>query len=188
MSLKQIKCRVHPHHSGPKNTRGPHDVKIGVSRLPEMLHDWDGKKYPPRFHIEQPDSDTNLTLLTIVFAKPSAELPGSCRGLKLHNGSLWRIGKLACPASRRNPEQRETVEVWDRMKPSHITVNVKGRYIRNLEHPMPVGGWEGTVEDGPGWVIFRLQACTHKVTGIEKTKTILQPGDPDFEQTIRDQG
>jgi len=177
--MKSVKCRVHPHD--PKNAVGSHDVKIGVSRLPDQLRDWDGKKFPPRICLEQTEEDTNFTMLHVLFTRPEVHPPESMKELKFHNANLWRIDKVLC-----DPEvDKEVAAAWKNMQPSHISINIKGRYIKQLKHPIPVGAWEGTVREGDGWAVFHLQACTLRLKGIETKRTILMPGDPDFEQVIR---
>jgi len=70
---------------------------------------------------------------------------------------------------------------WRAMKPTHLTVYIRGRYNDQLPHPVPLGKWEGTmIEDRAGrWVLFSFQAVSLRVQKVETKRNILLPGDSD---------
>jgi hypothetical protein len=60
---------------------------------------------------------------------------------------------------------------WKAMKPSHITIYIKGKYADALPHPVPRGGYQGTLVETPRWALFTFQAVTLSVAHPQEEKS-----------------
>lgn len=190
--MKPVTARVWPHNHT-SEFGGPLDVKIGITSQPEVLRGWNPKN-KPFFNLEQPQAEkSNLTLLRILFLKhgkyPSPPVP---TGLLFHYAGVWGLQELPVtyaddPRDLTDEQQKSYSEAWKKVKPSHLTVYLKARYTDALPHPVPLGQWEGTVdEDEHGrWVLFTLQAMTLAVQKVEEKRHILLPGDPGWVETYK---
>lgn len=166
--MQQIKASVWPHgHS--QEFGGPVDVAIGVKCQPVVLRTWDMKD-KPQFRIEQPDPDSNLTLIRIAFGYDTSID-------KWHKGNVYRKQNIR--------RQVETEQGPTDIDPGGvIVVAIKGRYTNQLAHPLPIGKYMGTCEEGGGWVLFTLQARTLVRQNVTQKKNILTPGDFEFQETL----
>jgi hypothetical protein len=173
--MQQIKASVWPHgHSG--GPSGPVDVAIGVRVQPPLLRTWD-TKVKPWFQIEQPDPESNLSLIRVAFCTTAVPV-----------GWNHDLGARRANVCRKNTIKREVEdELGNRTEIDPggvIVVAIKGRYTTRLEHPLPLGKYEGTCEEGNGWVLFVLQARTLIRQSVTQKRNILQPGDFDYQETL----
>jgi hypothetical protein len=168
---------------------GPLDVKIGVTSQPALLRGWD-KRNVPRLQIEQPlQTESNLTIIRILFVKHGS-LPPECPG-KWHQGNVWGIKELPPREppdwEEMNDEAKEGYcQTWKKMKPSHITVYIKGRIADLQPHPIPRGHYDGTLTETDRWAMFTFQAVSLQVAKPQAPeRSILLAGDPGFEDTCK---
>jgi hypothetical protein len=185
--MKPVTARVWPHNHT-SEFGGPLDVKIGVTSQPEILRGW---KKPPLFSLEQPSDESNLTLLRILFLKHGSK-PREATAAEYHTANVWGLQALPVtytvdPLTLTQDQQVEYNKAWNKAKPSHLTVYLKARYTDALPHPVPLGKWEGTVEEDEHgrWVLFTLQAMTLAVQKVEEKRHILIPGDPEWAKTYK---
>ena len=166
---QEIRASVHPHgHTA--EFGGPVDVNIGVRSQPALLRDWDTKQ-KPRFLIEQPDTGSNLTLIRVIF--------GAGGGDQSH----WHSANVY----RKNNVQRQAVAPSGKhvdIDPGGlIVVAIKGRYTNGLPHPLPIGKYQGTCDEGDGWVLFTLQARTLVARPTQKPRSnLILPGDTAYDE------
>lgn len=117
-----------------------------------------------RVAFEQPQGESNFTLLYLLFALRKAKLPEGVTSLGWKNTRVCRL-KTAHQAGT-------------------LYVTLKGRYIRTLQHPLPLGRWQGlcVVDDDRKVVLYTLQNMTHQVAAQESPSKslIIQPGDAEF--------
>lgn len=187
--MKPVTARVWPHNHT-SEFGGPLDVKIGITSQPEVLRGWNPKN-KPLFHLEQPQrEESNLTMLYLLFLKHGKFPTCLPTHFDFHYAGVWGLQELPVPKltheafeAMTDEQAYEHMVTWKRMKPSHLTVYLKARYTDALPHPVPLGKWEGTVdEDEHGrWVLFTLQAMTLAVQKVEEKRHILVPGDPGYD-------
>jgi len=185
--MKSVTARVWPHNHT-SEFGGPLDVKIGITSQPETLQGWNPKSHP-LFDLQQPLSlESNYTILRILFLKhgknPTPVRPHDA----WHKANVWGLQELPVthivdPLTLTKEQRVEYAKAWQKVKPSHLTIYLKARYVDALPHPVPLGKWEGTVdEDEHGrWVLFTLQAMTLAVQKVEERRHILIPGDPGYD-------
>lgn len=133
--------------------RGPLDLKIGYRHQPPIVKDWP-KGRPIVVRLEQPDERTNLTIIRLGFSgtsNPSADSRWDTAG-KWYNINQYRLRKT-----------------------NILTCYIKGRITDKMEHPIPVGQYEGTCEWGESWCLFILQAVT-MVLKQEEPRIVLPDG------------
>lgn len=187
--MRDVRASVYPHNHN-REFDGPLDVRIGVTRTPSILQNWN-EKVRPLIQLEQPDPTTNLTLLRILFLAHGSK-PTQCVGV-WHQANMWGLKNLVRvePPEYKDwtPEEQTTFrETWKKMRPSHITIYLKTRFVDSLPHPIPRGKWTGVLEDDIRWALFNLQAVSLGVTKKpEPARTILVPGDPTFDATRNNQ-
>lgn len=133
---------------------GPVDIRLGKTRHPDIVKSWGTA--PVVMAIEQPQEDSNFTLILILFQKP-----GTPR------------------------EERLAHLTWHRVTPKFkrgvLSCYVKARYANQLRHPMPIGKWLGTVVSAKNFALYTIQHETlQKKVQTEEKRTIVVPGDPDF--------
>lgn len=156
-----VRASVQPHdHRG---TGGPHDIQIGVRAQSSLMRRWK-KGTPVLLDIFQMNEDNNFTLLRVLFLKPGAKKPRHLKG----------------PYKRAFQRRR---------KRGDLRVSIKARYSQKLDHPLPVGGYGGTVtydEEGT-FALLSLQAVTlrKKEPEASRPKIIITPGDPCFHESLR---
>jgi hypothetical protein len=178
---KMIQARVWPHNHTDE-FGGPLDVKIGVTSQPAALKGWD-RKNKPLICLEQPQvAASNFTILRVLFLRDGSP-PDTGANSPFHQANSWGLQELPVPNLDVPDDQIEAyAETWKRLRPTHLTIYIKGRYANSMPHPIPRGKWTGTVIDDEAgrWVLFTLQAVTLAVHRQEKKRSILTPGDPEF--------
>lgn len=169
---QEVRASVHPHgHTA--EFGGPVDVNIGVRSQPTLLRTWD-PKVKPLFQIEQPDEGSNLTLIRIAFG--DYVWPN---GLPDHRANVYRKNNI------RRQAVAPSGTVMDIAPGGLLVVAIKGRYTNSLPHPVPIGKYAGTCEEGEGWVLFTLQARTLVARPAQKPRSnLILPGDADFDPSL----
>lgn len=152
---------VHP-HDHLYEQGGPLDVSIGALQQPPVVRNWP-RGTPLQVALEQPNEDDNTTLLRVLFRKRHTPWPPGYKALDLHwyNANQWR------------------------MKGGILRVRIKNRVARTMTHPIPVGKWIGTLESSSTWACYCLQARTLVAQPVEPPRSIIVPGDPDYELAKR---
>lgn len=159
-----VKASVQPHdHRG---TGGPHDIQIGV-RAQCPLMKWWKKGTPVLLEMEQLYPENNFTLIRVLFLKSGAKKPWFLER------PFKRVFKRA--SLRRRYE-------------GDLRVSIKARYSKALDHPLPVGGYVGTVkyDAEETFALLCLQAMTlRKEPEASKPKLIITPDDPRYHESLR---
>lgn len=157
-----ITGRVHPHGHRDKDT-GPFDLRIGIKSQPEVLQKWNPKMV--LLSVEQPHDQDNFTLIRVLYLQGGATKPPIVSGCTFHRARQSR---------RRGNE---------------IQVQIKRRYCNSFPHPLPTCRYVGTcMYDVDGkFVVLSLQAVSlRKEPEPQKPKTILTPGDREYDLTLSD--
>lgn len=151
---------LHPHGHKDENS-GPFCLRIGIRSQPDIVREWVAKFIS--LGVEQPQEDTNFTLLRVMFLLPGRKTPWVVKGVTMHRARLYRKahGVLEC--------------------------RLRKRLTDKLAHPMPIGQYTGNCiydVDG-GFAVFTLQATSlRKEPEPQKPKTIITPGDAEFDVTL----
>lgn len=157
-----ISGAVHPHGHTSKDV-GPFSLRVGMRSQPEVLQKWTTKTV--LFSIEQPNDQDNFTLIRVLYLRGGTKKPSFVSGCTFHKVKQYR-------------------------RPSkEIEVRIKKRYCDALNHPLPTGRYTGTcMYDVDGsFAVLNLQAVSlHKEPEPQKPKTILVPGDKEYDVTVRD--
>ena len=134
METQRTICRASVHpHRHTNEMGGPLDLKIGYRSQPSIVRDWP-KKRAIRIQLIQPDERTNLTIIELLFDYyPHPDT-------KRYNINQYRIKKT-----------------------NSLTCYLKARITRSVDHPIPVGRYEGTCEYTDSLCMFTFQAMTMKV-------------------------
>lgn len=181
--MQEVRASVWPHgHSA--EFGGPVDVAIGVRSQPALLRKWDTKQ-KPYFQIEQPDQNSNFSLIRVFFGDvmpTRADLVGKWNNANVYRKTDHRR-QVDEPTGKTDDKGNEIFKTRDIDPGAVIVVNIKGRYTNQLTHPLPVGKYRGTCEEGEGWVLFTLQARTLVRQSVTQKSNILQPGDFEYQKT-----
>ena len=133
---------------------GPHLFMLGKQSQPPIVTKWKGKVL---VGIEQPYEDNNFSLIRILFLCPGIAKPD------------YQYHKAA----------------FNRKKDGTVAIYLKKRYTDTLPHPLPVGPYIGTCIIGDGVANYTFQASTlTKMAEPSKPKTIITPGDVDYDLTL----
>lgn len=153
---------IHPHRHRTENV-GPFALRIGIRSQPDIVRNWAAKTVS--LGIEQTQEDTNFTLLRVSFLLPGRPTPGILKGVTMRRAKLYRKGGGV------------------------LEVRLRKRWTDGLTHPLPQGQYTGNCVydvDG-GFAVFTLQATSlRKEPEPQKPKTIITPGDADFDVTLAD--
>ncbi len=153
--MQKVSASVQPHdHDYAQG--GPVNVILSPTNQARTLATWGRTR--PLIHIEQPEDDTNLTYLNILFLRPGTKSPVKSGEARWHRARQWR------------------------QKEGSLRIRLRNRLMNTLKHPMPTGRWVGTLTEDPGeWVLYFFQAVTLRTHEEEPPKSmIIQPGDEDF--------
>jgi hypothetical protein len=156
----EVAANVMPHDHEYEGI-GPVDIRIGSRHLPDLVKNWHSYtgRRKPLFKLAQPNEDDNFTVLYLLFSKTVGK-PGHLKDIRLHRATYFRYTQ------------------------GSLELRVRARHVQRLPHPLPFRVWYGTLQEGPGWVAYTLQGGPSlKLRKTEEKRTILLPGDPDFEST-----
>jgi hypothetical protein len=156
---KTTRCTasVWPHRRTDELT-GPLDLTISYKNQHPLVQEGFFGRYA-FITLVQPDDKTNLTLMQLVFAREHYTF---------------------CPYSQ--VQQSNKVRVYRKGRSKAIKVYIRSRLTNKMDHPIPLGAWEGTLsEDNSGpqnGVVYTFQAMTAKV--VKKKPLIILPGEEGF--------
>ncbi len=151
--------RVHPHNHAVGNV-GPYNLRIGIRSQPDVVKLWGSRRI--ELGIEQPQDETNFTMLRVVFLRVGQPTPWVVSGVPLRRVRMYR-------------------------KKSCMEVRIRKRVTDNLEHPLPLGQYVGScIYDVDGnFAVYTLQATSlRKEPEPKKPKTIVTPGDAEYDQSL----
>jgi hypothetical protein len=155
-----ITGRVHP-HSHKDQFSGPYSLRIGKTSLPPLVERWTGKSI--YLSIVQPNDDTNYTEIRVLYRSPGHKTPASLKSLTFHRARCYR------------------------RKSGEVEVRIKKRLTDSFPHPLPTGQYVGSSLDNEGVAVLTFQQVSlRKSAEPAKPKTIITPGDKEFDVAIAD--
>lgn len=154
---------TYPHGHRMDTGIGPISLRIGTRSQPQMIRVWKGKH--ALLAIEQPNDKDNFTFIKVLYLRNGVRKPSFVAGYVFHKAKQYR-------------------------RPDNVVeVRIKKRYCDSFPHPIPIGKYTGSCMydvDG-GFAVFTLQAMTlRKEPEPQKPRTIITPGDKEYDQSIRD--
>ena len=152
--------RLHPHGHTIENI-GPFSLRIGIRSQPYLVQKWAAKTVS--VGIEQPQEETNFTILRVLFLPPGRRTPWVVKGVSMKRARLYR------------------------KKDGTVEVRLRKRWTDALAHPLPRGQYTGNCiyDVEGGFAVFTLQATSlRKEPEPQKPKTIITPGDDKFNVTL----
>lgn len=159
-----IACTASLHLHGHRyEHEGPWSLRIGVRGQPDIVNNWDSKTI--LLSIEQPNKEDNFTLIRAMFLRSGRTKPSIVRGCTFH-----RVR-------------------WYRRPDDVIDIRLKRKLGKLVPHPIPIGKYDGSCfyDAAGGFTVFNLQAMTlHQDVKPSTPKTIITPGDQDYNVTLRD--
>jgi len=155
-----VSAHLWPHDHRSK-TGGPWTLHIGVKYQPDTVKKWESRRV--YFSMDQPEQDTNFTMMWVMYLRGGRAKPDLVRGLTFHNARQYS----------RKTGARE--------------IRIRGRYGNSFPHPVPLGVYTGTCMYDPdgGMAVYTFQAVTlKKEPEKSEPKLILTPGDEEFHGTL----